>query len=131
MATALALSDEVWAILDAVTDVNAFDGQVDNPPLDPDGAVHVYAVFYPHPGNAYSRLLDTGPESFGWGFQVTCVGGDRVRALWCVGKVRTALTGVRVGGVVVREVGDPGPLRRDDKVSPVRFFCLLDFTTTT
>lgn len=136
------LADPVWALLDAIENVNAFDGDfvdADGAPVnmkappyvDPDGRVHAYAVYYPGPGWAHALLSCGGTDSLDWTFQVTCAGGDRTRALWCVTQVRNALTGhtVDVGGQAlgIREVGNPGPVRRDDGVSPARFYTPLIF----
>lgn len=124
------LADPVWDLIDAVTNVNTYDAEIINadgstePPKDADGRVHAYAVYYPGPGWAHALLGCGGTDSLDWSFQVTCVGGDRTRALWCVGKIRAALAGktITVGGqkLTIREVGDPGPVRRDDDVTPPR-----------
>jgi hypothetical protein len=128
------LSDIVWALLDGIAGVNAFDGEVTDPPLDTDGRVHAYAVYYPDPAHARSNRAGGTPNTLDWGCQVTCVGGDRTRALWCVDKVRAALTGRRVTidgrRGVLAEVGNPGPIRRDTDVSPVRFYVPLEFHTS-
>lgn len=125
------LADPVWDRLDAIANVNAFDGEVDAPPLDGDGRVHAYAVYYPGPGWAHALLACGGTDSLDWSFQVTCAGGDRTRVLWCIQQVRGALSGSRisVGGqqLTISETGDPGPIRRDDDVSPPRFYVPLQF----
>ncbi len=132
------LADPVWALLDAITGVNTYDGEfVDaagapvEPPTDQDGRVHAYAVYYPSAGWAHALLACGGTDSLDWGFQVTCAGGDRTRTLWCINQVRQALTGktVTINGqaLQIRELGDPGALRRDDKVSPSRMYAPLLF----
>ena len=130
----LTLSEVVWQLLDGIANVNAFDGEVTNPPLDPDGRVHAYAVYYPNPGHAHSLRAGRTAHTLNWGCQVTCVGGDRTRALWCIQKVRTALTGARlvIDGrrSILTEIGNPGPLRRDDDVSPPRLYLPLEFRTS-
>lgn len=133
MSTAAALADPVWALIDAVSNVNTYDGEIVDangtpvpPPHDSDGRVHAYAIYYPGAGLAYSRTLDAAPDCLDWTFQVTCVAGDRVRALWCIDKIRTALAGkwVTVNGqqLQIRQDGDSGSIRRDDNVSPSRFY---------
>lgn len=130
--TALSVHDAVWAKLNAITGVNAYDGEVPgNPPTDLDGRVHAYAVLYASPGNLYASALDGSQATLLGSFQVTCVGGDPTRALWCVDKVRTALaTTVTLGGHVVpiraRE-DDPGAVRRDDDKVPPRHWVPVDF----
>lgn len=132
------LADPVWGLLDAIANVNTFDGAfIDDEgkpvsvPADADGRVHAYAVYYPGPGWAHALLACGGTDSLDWTFQVTCAAGDRTRALWCVQQVRTAVTGttVTIGGqaLQIREDGNPGALRRDDSVSPSRFYVPLIF----
>lgn len=132
------VADPVWTLISAIPEVNTYDGEfVDaagkpvTAPADPDGRVHAYAVYYPSPGFAHALLACGGTDSLDFSFQITCAGGDRTRALWCVQQVRNALTGatVTVGGqaLQIREDGNPGPLRRDDSVSPSRFYVPLIF----
>lgn len=127
------LADEVWDLLRTVTNVNHFRGEVASaPPLDPDGRVHAYDVFYPGAGWRASNRLGAGLNRLEWTFQVTCVGGDDNRCLWCVDKVRAMLTGARIqlDGARpgrIRELGDRGPVIRDDDVNPPRYFLPLDF----
>lgn len=131
-----ALADAVWQAIQTVPAVNHYDGEVPGtPPTDPDGRVHAYAVFYPAPGNPRARRMDRIPDTLDWTFQVTCVGGDRTRAMWCVDRIRGRLTGARVTipagpTVILDEVGDPGPLRRDETVNPVRLYLPLLYSTT-
>lgn len=128
-------ADAVWTLLSGIANVNAFDGDfVDEdgnrvrPPADDDGRVHAYAVYYPSPGRSHSRRHGAARSNLDWSFQVTCAGGDRTRALWCVTQVRNALAGARVGGNRITEGFDPGPLRRDDDVKPPRFYLPLQFS---
>lgn len=132
------LADPVWELIDAITNVNTYDGEIvdangapTQPPVDQDGRVHAYAVYYPGPGWAHALLACGGTDSLDWSFQVTCVGADRKRTLWCVDKVRAALSGKRVTvagqGLLITEVGNPGPIPRNDKVTPPRFFVPLIF----
>lgn len=132
MADALSLHDAVWAKLDAITDINAYDGEVPKtPPLDPDQRVHAYAVLYISLGNVFATALSGTQGALLGAGQVSCVGGDPTRALWCVGKVRAGLaTTVTLDGksypIRLREE-DPGPLRRDDNVSPPRHWGPVEF----
>lgn len=131
----LTLADRVWAALDGIGNVNSYDGQVpDTPPLDPDGRVHGYLVFYPSAGQRYPSRLGARPSSVVWGFQVTCVGGDRTRCLWVADKVTSTLGGLRVdvgdGRVVrVRELSDNQnrPVFTDTAVTPTRSYLPLSF----
>lgn len=133
-----ALADPVWELIKAIAGVNAFDGEIVDengnrvePPADPDGRVHAYAVYYPSAGWAHALLACGGTDSLDWTFQVTCVGGDRTRALWCVERVRGALSGtaIDVAGqqLVIREETNAGELRRDDKFTPTRLYAPLIF----
>lgn len=143
------LAEQAWLLLDAISGVNAFDGAVDIPAYDADDEathpfwdlddagrpvdVHAYAVFYPSPGRRDRRTVAPGSTNVAWSFQVTCVGGDRTRALWCVDKVTTALTGHRLqlpgrrGGGLISELADPGPIRIDRDVTPYRHYVPIDF----
>lgn len=129
------IADQVWASLQTLTNVSLFDGEVSQPPLDADGRVHAYAVYYPAAGRGYSNRAGATLQGLNWGCQITCVGGDRTRALWCVDQVRSVLDGVRVtsGGRRARlnEVTpEETPVRRDEGVSPVRFYLPLLYSTS-
>lgn len=125
--------DATWALLDAVAGVNTYDGEVPKqPPADEDGRVASYAVLYYSPGRRYASAADGRQTSIDGTFQVTCVGGDPTRALWCVDRVMTQLAGavVQINGTgrrisAVEE--DPGPVRRDDNVTPPRHYVPLRF----
>jgi hypothetical protein len=133
MAKTQVVHGSVWALLSAITGVNPFDSEVPKtPPLDEDGRVHAYAVLYFSPGRRHANAMDGNQSSVDGSFQVTCVGGDPDRALWCVDKVLTALVGaaVTIDGVVRRvrlREEDPGTVRRDDDVTPVRHYVPLRF----
>ncbi len=126
--SARAVHDQVWTILDGIAGINAYDGEVPaTPPLDPDKRVHAYAVLYVSGGRPAGLMLSATQDSLFSGFQVTCVGGDPTRALWCLDKVRTALVGafVTVDGhehQITAGEFDPGPVRRDDDVTPPRHY---------
>lgn len=132
------LADPVWDLIDAVTGVNTYDGEfVDangntvQVPRDADGRVHPYAVYYPSPGWAHALLACGGTDSLDWTFQVTCAAGTRTQALWCVSKIRGALSGkrltIRDQGLLIHEELNPGSVRRDDKLDPPRFYVPLLF----
>lgn len=141
------LADPVWALLDGLSNVNTFDGEVTIPPYnaadptthvywDRDTAgnpvsVHAYAVYYPGPGWDHALLADGAGDSLDWTFQISCVGGDRTKALWCVERVRSVLTGVRLTvadqQLMLHEVTDPGGVRRDDDETPSRFWLPLQY----
>lgn len=126
------LSDQVFTAIDAVNNLKVYDGDIpaDDPPPTwsaTDKRVKGYAVLYGGAGRLYpTRLCDT-PADTTITFQVTCVGGDRRQTLWVVKQVRTKLTGVEMAGGVITEPFDPGPVRRDDDVTPVRLFVPLLF----
>lgn len=127
MPTALEVHDAVWAKLDAVANINAYDGEVpNNPPLDADGRVHAYAVLYMSPGRLYAGALNGAQTSLDGTHQVTCVGGDATRALWCIDKVRTGLLGsITIAGRVytIRALDeDPGNVRPDLDKTPPRHY---------
>lgn len=132
-ASARLIHDEVWALLSNVAGVNAYDGEVpDTPPLDQDGRVHAYAVLYSSAGLPLSLMLDAAQDSLLGGFQVTSVGGDPRRALWCLDRVRAALIGaeITIDGrphVIAASDIDPGPVRRDDDVTPPRHYSVAIF----
>jgi hypothetical protein len=80
-----------------------------------------YAVLYPEPGMAVRESLADDRGDFEAAFQVTCVGGDPVRALWVADRVRRALaqplTVVGRSCWPPEDLGGP-PLARDDDVTP-------------
>jgi len=148
-ADARLLADQVWALLGGtagqaatVGAVNLFRGEPDIPPRktdgspdpywDPDGRVHAYACLYASPGRRFSTRASGTPTNLGWSFQMTCVGGDDNRCLWCVEEIRNILTGGRltIDGHTTSpmlEVGDPGPVRADRDVTPHRSYVPLLF----
>jgi hypothetical protein len=132
MATSSDLHDVVWGLLEAVSDVDAYDSEVPaTPPLDPDGRVRAYAVLYASPGALSASALDGNQRTILGSVQVTCVGGDPSRALKCIDAVRSGLSGyVTVDGltrVVRAREDDPGPVRVDTDVWPPRHYAPLEF----
>jgi hypothetical protein len=130
------LRQAVLDLLDAAPGLNVFDGEVaTDPPRDPDGRVHPYAVLYASPGAHLTTALDGLHDLIRWSFQVTAVGGDAQRCAWAVDTALTALLDQRptVAGAVTARVGlagDPGPARRDDDVHPPRHWTPLLFELT-
>lgn len=119
------LADDVWTLLSAVPNLNTWRGEIldaagqpTNPPVDPDGRVHPYAVAYFGGGQALGNRIAALPSRVSWSFQVTCVGGDDIRCMWAVDTVRAALSFKRVANTVIRESTDPGPIRRSDDIQP-------------
>lgn len=135
LVAARTLGDLIWAAVDGVANVNGFRGRVVSPPLDADGTVHAYAVLYESPGRRSGSRVGAVRDQFDGTFQVTCVGGDAVRCLWCVDQVVAALTGLQLTVPnrtrKVRIVEDESNASRnvltDEDVSPVRFFVPLLF----
>lgn len=124
---------QVWARLDGIGGINAYDGEVPTtPPKDPDGRVHAYVVLWMGAGAWRGTTLGDKPGQLCGTGQVTCVGGDVQRALWCVGKVREGLPGlVTIDGRQYRirlRQDDPGPVRVDLDVTPNRFYLPLEFS---
>lgn len=124
-------ADEVHELLDAIDNLLLFRGKVGAVPMGDDGTVDAYATAYYGAGAPRTTRLGGRPRNLDWGFQVTCAGGDDVKALWCVDEVRAALTGKRVtNGTrtgLLYEIGDPGPIREDRSISPSRYYLPLDF----
>ena len=89
-----------------------------------------YAVLYPDPGMAVRESLADERTDFNAVMQITCVGGDPVRALWVADKVRRALA---VPLVVEgrscwppEDLGGP-PLARDDDVTPPVYYLPVQY----
>jgi hypothetical protein len=94
-------------------------------PQDP--RVLAYWVMWPGVGQLENRLV---PGTFvnSLNFTLTVAAGTVDRALWAIGRVRTALAGIEIGsGLITEQPFDPGTLRRDDKVTPSRQFLPLPY----
>lgn len=124
-------ADTVHELLDVAGGVTVFRGRVGDLDLGEDGTVNAYAVAYYGAGAPRVTRLGGRARNLSWTFQVTCAGGDDVKALWCIDQVRSRLTGARVEvGTrtgVLAELGDPGLLRPDRKFTPERYYLPLDF----
>lgn len=112
----------VLALLQGITGLNVFDGELPaDPPKDPDGRVHPYAVLFPGAGHGFSDRLNDAPTTLSWTCRVLFVGGDSTRALWALDKIRAALTGARpTGGARLKEVLDQVETRVELDVLPPR-----------
>lgn len=124
-------ADQVHELLEAIDGVEVFRGRVDGPGMGEDGTVVAYAVAYYGAGQPRATRLGGRARNLAWSFQVTCAGGDDVKALWCVDEVRAALTGARITNDtrsgILRELGDAGPVRPDRDFTPWRYYLPLDF----
>lgn len=124
-------ADQVHELLGGIPSLLAFRGSVGDVPLGKDGTVDAYVVAYYSGGHGFRPRLGGKPRHLGWSAQITCAGGNDVKVLWAVDQVRAALTGKRVidGGRsgLLHELGDPGPIRIDRSITPVRYYLPLDF----
>lgn len=124
-------ADEVQQLLAAIPNLIVFRGAVGDVPLEKDGTVKAYAVAYYGGGQGFRPRLGGKPRHLAWSVQVTCAGGDDVKALWAIDQVRAALTGTRVtNGTrtgLLHELGDAGPVRKDTSILPHRYYLPLDF----
>lgn len=114
---------EVFGLLQAIEHLNAYiDDLPTDPPLDDDGRVHPYCVFYPGRGKAFGdRLNQDTPTVATWRGRILFVGGDNRRAQWALAKIRTALTGRRMSnGSRLKEVLDEVTTRTETNVNPSR-----------
>lgn len=143
MVSASALGAEIWKQLGGGANqvftegvVNLFRGRVHNPPLDPSGVVHAYAVLYETPGRHSGSRAGSTRDRFDGLFQVTCAAGDNTDgALWCADQVKARLTGtlLTVPGRTkkARIVEDESNAARsvivDEDVDPPRFYLPLLF----
>lgn len=124
-------ADQVHALLDGIANLLVFRGAAGQIPLGKDKTVDSYAVAYYGGGHPFVTRLGGRPRNVEWSAQITCAGGNDVKALWAIDQVRAALTGKRitVGARtgLLRELGDPGPIREDRSISPYRYYSPLDF----
>jgi hypothetical protein len=93
-----------------------------------------YAVVYASAGMLQAEGYSGSPQLRQWGCQITVGSGSEDATLFYVQRVRDALTGVRLepdnrAAGQLNEVGDPGPVRRDDEnLADVRWWLPLLFT---
>ncbi|MFH9977944.1 hypothetical protein ACH4ND_01525 [Streptomyces sp. NPDC017179] len=89
-----------------------------------------FCVLYPDPGMAVRESLADERTDFESMMQVTCVGGDVVRALWVAGRVRQALAApLTVEGRSCwppEDLGGP-PVQRDDDVTPPLWYVPVQY----
>lgn len=125
----------VQALLEAanagVAKVHVFLGEP-SPVTDGDGLAHPYTAIFPSPGqrDLADATLDGTPGARAWRFQIKCAGGDVPRALRALQRAQNVLVGVRLDDTtgLIREDGDGGPIRKDDTISPHRWFTDLLLT---
>jgi hypothetical protein len=122
----VAFSAAVLALLDGVSGLSVYDGEVPKtPPLSTaDGRVLPYVVLYAGAGTPIRDSLSAASSRFDWGWQITAVGGDRGRCLWAVTQADKALLDKRLtisGWSTSRITREPGTeLRLDEDVEPPR-----------
>lgn len=117
------VADATLALLKAIPNLNVFDTEKPStPPLDPDGRVHPYAVFFPGGGHAFGdRLNQDTATDMSWTCRILIVGGDKTRALWALDKIRAKLTGARpTADARLKEVLDDVIFRTETNVVPSR-----------
>jgi len=99
--------------------------------MDSDARAHAYLAIFPSPGVLSLADQDLaghgGPRD--WRFQVTAAGGDVARCIKAVQRAQDVLVDVRLDDTtgIVREDGDPGAIRPDTTIAPVRWFVPLLF----
>lgn len=99
--------------------------------LDPDKRVHATAVLYTGPGWVSDRdvALDDHRRLTVATWQITCVGGDRRRALLAATKTRAAITNTRIpGGTRARETLDSLTVLEDTSATPSRWYVPIRYT---
>lgn len=123
------VADATYALLQAIEHLNTFDTELPtDPPLDDDGRVHPYAVFFPSGGRAFGDRLNDIPTDVTWTCRILIVGGDKTRALWALDKIRAALTGARpTGGARLKEELDDVTFRTETNVVPSRTSGLIQY----
>lgn len=116
------VADATLALLQSIDHLNVFDTELPaDPPLDDDGRVHPYAVFFPGGGHAFGDRLNDITTDVTWTCRILIVGGDKTRALWALDKIRAALTGKRpTGGARLKETLDDVTFRTETNVVPSR-----------
>lgn len=118
------VSDAVFALLGGIPHLNLYSSEVvpKDPPLDEDGGVHPYAVYFPGGGNAFGDRLNDVPTDLDWTCRILLVGGDMTRALWALDRVRAKLTGARpiAGGARLKETKREVIFRTESNVTPSR-----------
>ncbi len=132
MTTPAALHLAAFAVVDALTTVTAYYGDVPaHPPADASGRVYPYCVLWSGPGGAPAETAvhDTS-TGLDWAVQVTVAAGDVTWCLQAVTVVRAALAGLVLvpgAGPLVDETPRSQPVMRDPDVAPPRWFVPLFF----
>jgi hypothetical protein len=134
------ITDAVVARAGTLANLQIFRGEIDAPItlLANTDRIGRYLVIYPFGGTdgPDRNLADAGGD-LTYGFQATVAAGFEADCEYLVDQVRglfnrwvPAVTGV-VFGAFRPPVGyQPGPVRRDDDVSPPRFWLPLQYVTT-
>lgn len=128
--------DAVLELLEPISSViDIFSGEVDEDQIryDSDDRVHGYAVLWAGAGTLLTNRLCMTPDAKQFGFQITAAGGDDTRALWVADRVNGVLVGARLSipdgkTTPITGIGDEGPVRIDNNVTPTRHFVPLLFT---
>lgn len=133
-----ALHAALLALLEAIPNVTAYDGNVPPSPPAADGSREVlpYVVLWGSAGTwpeaeAAALSQTSGPE-LDWPVQLTVAAGRQVWVLRAAAAVRAAVLGVELvpGASPLREPPGAVPVQFDDRnVTPGRFFLPLSFTT--
>ncbi len=126
----------VWAALDALTTVTAYDGDVPaSPPAGEDGRVYPYAVLWPSPGaDPTETPLGCLPTELDWVAQVTVAAGTPTWCLQATQVVRDALKGLVLAPGASRltdETPRSRTVMRDTDTNPPRWFVPLLFGCVT
>ena len=111
----MSADDDILALLEAVPNLNVYDGYVDADESAKVISVPMpYVVFYSSPG--YDNDVRQSGQVAGrvLGFQITAVGVDRRQAKWALDKARTALSRKRLNGNLIKRADDNQHVRRDD-----------------
>lgn len=136
------ITEQLLTRLRTLTAVEVYDAEVPaHPPAlagDDEGRVGPYVVAYPSAGTPTSETdLADSSDDLVYTFQLTCAAGYRADCEYLIDRVRPlmrswapVLDGVNFG-LVRPPVGyDPGPIRRDQDVTPPRFYVPLQYRTT-
>lgn len=107
--------DSLLALLNAVPNLNVYDGYVD---VDPTSKVIdvplPYVVFYSTPGYDNDERLCGGVAGRVVEFQITGIGGTREQAKWALDQARAALSRQRLATSLIQRLDDNAPVRRED-----------------
>lgn len=123
-------STATYELLQSIEHLNVFDTEVPkDPPLDPDGRVHPYAVYFPGGGTAFGDRLNDIPTDVDWSCRILIVAGDMTRAVAALDRIRAKLTGARPipGGARLKEAKQDVTFRTVTNVTPSRTTGLIQY----